>query len=232
MSDVVRHPRPVKRFPRVDPNNPLMDEENLQKILTKIYPKLLWLANKIACPSHIDPEDLVQEAFCKILKNKSHYDSSKSILNTWIINIAKRKFYDVAITEYNRKGGKNPEQNIEEIEALSADKIFQEYEPHSCQVEYDMRYDEIIRRTKKRLNRKLDKQILDILANPPQDLIEQIREENKQKQIAKDLGERVKVPLVFKITVVRLSQYMGIHRPTIVSAKNRINDAIIRALED
>lgn len=230
-----RYPRPVKRYQR----NILEDQRIFEKILKKIHPILIYEANKIVKPYYIDAEDLVQEALIKIFKNKSLYNSNKGAsLITWLIHVARKQFLNVAVTEFRKK--RVPQNidisksfvNIDEVEVL--DKFrpsINEYLPYTNQIEYELRYKEIIDRTEARLS-KFAKQVFQTMIEPPESLIESIKKNIEKKKNEKKNGKQVKVPNRIMLTSQHLAEHFGVPRYKITQAKDTINDAMIKAFQD
>ncbi|HEC72419.1 MAG: sigma factor [Candidatus Thorarchaeota archaeon] len=230
-----RHPRPVKRFPR----NPLNDQEKLGLILQQIHPLLMKAANKITKPHYIDPEDLVQEAYLKILKNKNVYDSNKGASPiTWLLHIAINQFQSTATTEFRKKRvpqGINISKSFMDIDDLEDVEKFKvsdnPFAPYENKIEYDMRYNEIIDRTEARLP-SFAKEVFHALIEPPQQLIDAIKQNIEEKEEEKRQGKAVKVPFHFVLTSHQLAKHFDVPRHKIAQAKDTINNAILKAFQD
>jgi len=219
-----RFPRPIKRFPR----NPLNDNAFFEQTLIDIYPKLLNQARKIHRPNHIDIEDLIQNAYLKIIKYKHKYDVKRNAaIVTWLMNIANREFYTTVTTEFCQKRfpGYN---NLVHMEDESEHKFININECNCpSSVEHNMIVNDILKRTITRLHDELEIKILEIILSPPQDLVSKIIEQNKIKsqKHANDTKE-------FKITKNDLSEYLNIPTHKIVKARKNINTAILKAIND
>jgi len=230
-----RFPRPVKRYPR----NPLNDEAELQQILQQIYPYLMSAARKIVKPHYIDPEDLVQEAYLKILKNKGSYNSTRGASPiTWLLHIAINQFQSVANTEFRKKRvpqGINISKSFVDIADIELVEKFQvsdnPYAPYENEIEYDMRFHEIIERTEVRLP-GFAKQVFQALVDPPEQLIEAVKNNIEKKEEEKREGKAVKIPAHFVVTSKHLAEHFGVPRHKIAQAKDAINDAMMKAFQD
>lgn len=230
-----RYPRPIKRFPR----NPFENIQEFENIVREIHPLLMFEANKITKPYYIDPEDLVQEALLKLFKNRSVYNSNKGASPiTWFLHIAINQFQSVAKTEFRKKRvpqGINIQKSFMELSDLENVEKFQPldkpFAPFENEVEYDMRYKEIVKRTETRLS-KFAKEVFQALIEPPDKLIQAIEENIKKKEEDKKKGKSVKVPFHFAITSKHLAEYFEVPRHKITQAKDTINNAIIKALQD
>ena len=234
MEQPCRFPRPVNRFPR----SPILDKEEFVNVIQEIQPLLLKAAHHISRPYYIEPEDLVQEALIKIFRTRSKYKSDKKAsLKTWIMNVAMRQFYNVAITEYRKK--RVPQNihiskafvEINDMEELSNFKHSNEYAPYSCKTEYDLRYKEIIKRTEIKLT-PFAKEVFYTMLEPPDKLIKIIKRNQEKKIENKILGKSTKIPFQFIITTEQLAEHFEVPKHKITKAKNYINNAMRLAFDE
>lgn len=230
-----RFPRPIKRFPR----NPLNDDAEFQMILEKIYPYLMTAAKKIVKPPYIDPEDLVQEACIKILRNRDSYTSNRGASPiTWLLHIAYNQFQSIAKTEFRKKRvpqGINISKSFVDITDAEVIESYHltnnPFAPFENETEYEMRYQEIIERTLTRLP-SFAKKVFFAILYPPEELIDSIKKNIEKKEEERRNGMSVKVPMHFSITSKQLAEHFDVPRNKIAQAKDTINDAMLKAFED
>jgi RNA polymerase sigma factor (sigma-70 family) len=201
----------------------------------------LKAAYHISRPYYIDAEDLVQEAFIKIYRNRDKYDGNlNASLKTWLVNVALRHFYSIAITEYRMK--RVPQgmhlcksmvsiDNNDENPILSVSSFNRPFIPYDNEIEYELRYKEIIERTELRL-KPFARKVFSALLEPPQQLIDKVFQSQKQFIANRESGISTKVPFQFSITAQHLAEYFGVPKYKITKTKNTINDAIKKAIED
>lgn len=241
-----RHPRPVKRHPRSQttepkrhPRSPINETDYFSHVMQEMRPILLKEARKISRPYYIEPEDLVQEAMIKIFKNRNRYRSDlNTSLKTWIITIAKRQFYNIAITENRHKRVPQGMQlnksfiDVDDVEDPTTTKTFCNcYYPLTCDTEYKIRYKEIICRTEIRLQ-SFEKEIFRALLEPPEALVKAIKDKTEKRLEEKLAGKSTKIPFQFIATADQLAEYFGVPKHRISQAKDSISDAMTRAFED
>jgi len=223
MTVIKRQPRPKYN----QRNNSYLNDEHINQVFTELEPVLMREARKIARPFFISDEDLVQEALSHIFANRNKYDETMASIKTWCIKVAKRKFYNVA--KHHMRMKTSP-QNIE------GDIFFPiEYDDDSMgdnpHVEDKIHLNQLVEKIERRLH-KLSKEVFWALLLPPDELIEQVRQDRIETLRERKVGEREKVPFTFNITNESLATYLNRPYSAVVKAKDDISYAIKKVIAE
>ena len=228
---VVRNPRP-RLYPRQKSKTTKLTENELLNAIMALKPSLTREASKIFKPNFIDNEDLVQEACLKMLKNYDKYDSEKASLHTWCMMVARKNFYNTALTAFRKDSKHTPDDHQIHVSFDVMPNIpIQKAYPHRCDAEWNIRYDEIVKRTTIRL-KPFAKKIFESLLEPPEDLIKHVKESRIQKLRERRAGASKNVPFEFVIRNQHLAEYFDVAYTQITKAKDEINNAMCKAFTE
>ena len=226
---IVRKPRP-KLYPR--PKQ--LEQEEIVKTFVDIQPALMREASKIYKPAYISDKDLVQEAYVKILKYINTYDSTKASFKHWCITVAKNNFYTVTLGAFRKDYKYSPDNKPKHV---SIDDCYDhispttQYHPFSNNVDWDIRYKELIERTRIKL-KPFAREVFEALLEPPEELIEQVKRNRIQKLREKRTGSTKNIPFEFIARNQHLADHFRVEYKTIVKSKSEISKALEKAIEE
>lgn len=221
----------IKRQPRLkckQRNNSFLQKPHIDQVLRELTPMLYREARKIKRPSHTYTDDeLVQEALLHIYQNRNKYDENIASIQTWCLEISRRKFYNLAKQAFRNKYHPcDSEGNI-----IPMTELNEEFVGTLPTVEDSIRSQEIITKTQKRL-RVLSKKVFWALLTPPDELIEHVRKEYIQCLRKRHVGNRKKIPFAFDITNDNLATFFNVPYTSVIHAKDEIHNAMRLAFKE
>lgn len=114
------------------------NQQALQELYTKYVPQAYSFIARLS-PAHIDPQDIVQEAFIKAWQNIKKYDSQYPF-RTWLFTIARNTLRD-QIRKKNPEAFSRLQDNPDD--PSMEDMLADEKQPHPS-IEVDRQFDQAV----------------------------------------------------------------------------------------
>lgn len=169
--------------------------------------------------TYVDDEDLVQEAMEAVYRNRGAYDPCKSSIHTWSVCVARNKIYSIArelgagingktfLVDHTQLP-KGCEMGVVGNTTISQDELIEKREALS--IARAMMHDTA-------------RQIFDLLINPPDDLVEKVKQDRNNQLRRWHNGRRGRRPnKTYVISNCILASYLGISDRAVKTAKHNM----------
>jgi len=221
----------------------LLDNDHFSQVCQELSPLMYKHARRIYRAHYIKDEDMVQEAFTHIFANREKYDDNLSSIMTWCMKVARNKFLNIAADGFRDKRCPKDEDkralnpiNFEDLLCFSDTEHSSFVEQPS--VEDKIHENEIIDRTKKRLNEFACK-MFELYISPPPDLIDMI-DKRMTAQRARVIHinrqtnnqELHKAASIMSIDNKSMAVYLNVNMSKVAKAKDQIYGALRSAIKD
>jgi len=196
-----------------------IDDDNFGEIYKALYKDFYMIAKKTFKPSWLTEDDMVQEGFIYLYKIKDKYNSEHGTVRTWCATVIRNRFYYIAkINIQKRRVPTDTEGN--RIPFSSFDEAYTKQSTEQNPEQELFSKDNISRVMS--LLRENERKILRLYANPPEEIVDRIIENNKYREYDEEdsIGN-----VQFKITIKDAAEYLDMPITTAIRARGSIEYA-------